>query len=324
MLNKINGFVWELCAVQDTFVYLVDEREKKCRLKRATGFFSDFNMEGKFKNYILDQIYETKKIIILDDFRLENFSIGNNKQILHLLIFPLMCEDKLLGIVGTAFTKSGSSLEDSELSLLQQFTDLAGIVLGKTLSEYLFRAVIRTQKKEIKGLEQIEGKYAQMFYMSPDAIGFINLDGTFVEVNHSFTLITGFSKEEAIGKTLKDLGIWFNIADRKKILKLLYCSDEVENIEVPICKKGGEIVHAQILARRVTLNQKPYYIVVGRNISKQVTAEAERIQQEDTIKHMAYFDPLTDIPNRNNLYEKLAKELGQAKIGRTSGVVFFD
>ncbi|MDD4321771.1 MAG: EAL domain-containing protein [Acidaminococcaceae bacterium] len=324
MLNKINGFVWELCAVQDTFVYLVDEREKKYRLKRATGFFLDFNMAGNFKNYILNQIYETKKIVILDDFSLENFSIGTNtpKQISRLLILPLMCDDKLLGVVGTAFTKSGSPLEDKELSLLQQFTDLSGLVLGKILSEYLFRAVIRNQKKEIKSIEQIEGKYAQMFYMSPDAIGLINLDGTFVEVNHSFTLITGFSKEEAVGKTLKDLGIWFNIGDRKKIIKLLYCSDEIEKIEVPICKKDGEIVHTQILARRVTLNQKQYYIVVGRDISKQVAAKAECIQQDDTIKHMAYFDQLTDIPNRNNLYEKLAKELGQAKIGKTSGVVF--
>jgi len=324
MLNKINGFVWELCAVQDTFVYLVDAREKKCRLKLATGFFLDFNMESNFKNYILDQIYETRKFLILDDFSLENFRIGNNtpKQISRLLILPLICDDRLLGIVGTASTKSGSPLEDKELSLLQQFTDLSGVVLGKTLSEYPFRALIRHQKKEIKSLEQMEGKYAQMFYMSPDAIVLINIDGTFVEVNHSFTLITGFSKDEAVGKTLKDLGIWFNIADRKKILNLLYCSDEIEKIEIPICKKDGKIVHTQILARRVTLNQKPYYIVVGRDISKQVAAKAERIQQEDTIKHMAYFDQLTDIPNRNNLYEKLAKELGQAKIGKTSGVVF--
>jgi len=81
-------------------------------------------------------------------------------------------------------------------------------------------------------------------------------------------------------------------------------------------------VQTQVLARRVNLNKKPYYIVVGRDISSQVAAEGKRIEQVETIKHMAYFDPLTDIPNRNNLHGWLAKELEKIKTGKTKGVVF--
>ena len=81
-------------------------------------------------------------------------------------------------------------------------------------------------------------------------------------------------------------------------------------------------MQTQVLARRVNLNKKPYYIVVGRDISSQVAAEGKRIEQVETIKHMAYFDPLTDIPNRNNLHGWLAKELEKSKNGKTEGVIF--
>jgi len=324
MLSKISGAVWELCAVKDIFVYFVNEEKKTCTLKIGTGIFHNFVMNVDFETHILEQIYATKRMVVLDNSSLENLCLDNHtlNQISSLIILPLMYEDKLLGLVGTAFTKAGDSVENKELSLLQQFTDLSGIAFGKTLEEYNLRALIRKQKKEIRGLEQTEDKYAQMFYMSPDAIVLMNQDGSVAEVNNSFTLITGFLREEVIGKTLKDLGIWFNIADRKKILKLLDYPDEIKKIEIPIYKKNGQVVYTQVLARRVNLNKKSYYIVVGRDISNQVAAEDERIQQIETIRHMAYFDPLTDIPNRNNLHEWLAKELSQTKTGKKNGVIF--
>ncbi|MEA5092044.1 hypothetical protein SDC9_12836 [bioreactor metagenome] len=324
MLSKISGAVWELSAVEDIFVYFVNEGKKTCTLKMSTGIFTNFKMTSSFEKNILEQLYAIKRMVILDNPSFKNLCLDTSilNQISCLIILPLMYEDKLLGLVGTAFKKSGDAVENKELSLLQEFIDLAGISLGKILEEYNLQKIIRNQKKEIKGLEQTEDKYAQMFYMSPDAIALMHADGTFVEVNHSFTLITGFSKEEAIGKTLKDLGVWFNIADRKRILKLLSSPDEIEKIEVPIYKKNGQIVHTQVLARRVNLNKKPYYIVVGRDISNQVEAENKRMEQVETIKHMAYFDPLTDIPNRNNLHGWLAKELEKIKTGKTKGVVF--
>jgi len=243
MLSKISCAVWELSAVEDIFICFVNEGKKACTLKMSTGIFANFRMTSRFEKNILEQLYATKRMVILDNPSFKNLCLDTSilNQISCLIILPLMYEDKLLGLVGTAFKKSGDAVENKELSLLQEFTDLAGISLGKIIEGYNLQKIIRNQKKEIKGLEQTEDKYAQMFYMSPDAIVLMHTDGTFVEVNHSFTLITGFSKEEAIGKTLKDLGVRFNIADRKRILKLLSSHDEIEKIEVPIYKKMAKL-----------------------------------------------------------------------------------
>jgi hypothetical protein len=99
MLNKIKGVVWELCGVQDVFVYFINEDKKTCTLKIGTGIFANFKLDGILKKYILGQVYENKKIFILDSFSLENLCINNTlKQVACLLILPLMYEDKLFGL----------------------------------------------------------------------------------------------------------------------------------------------------------------------------------------------------------------------------------
>ncbi|NLU44337.1 MAG: PAS domain S-box protein, partial [Acholeplasmataceae bacterium] len=60
-----------------------------------------------------------------------------------------------------------------------------------------------------------------IFYMSPNAIALLKADETFAEVNPSFTLMSGFTKEEAIGKSVADLGGWVHLEDRQKILQML-------------------------------------------------------------------------------------------------------
>ena len=152
MFSKISGAVWELCAVEDVFVCFVNDGKKNCTLKIGTGIFTKFSMTAKFEKNILEQIYATKRMVIFDSPGLKNLCLDTSilNQIACLIILPLMYEDKLLGLVGTAFKKSGDAVENKELSLLQQFTDLAGISLGKILEEYNLQKVIRSQKKEIK------------------------------------------------------------------------------------------------------------------------------------------------------------------------------
>lgn len=81
--------------------------------------------------------------------------------------------------------------------------------------------LISDYEKEIKCLKQSVEKYFHIFYMSPNAIALLKADETFAEVNPSFTLMSGFTKEEAIGKSVADLGGWVHLEDRQKILQML-------------------------------------------------------------------------------------------------------
>jgi diguanylate cyclase (GGDEF)-like protein/PAS domain S-box-containing protein len=155
--------------------------------------------------------------------------------------------------------------------------------MDRSIGKFGLQKLIGNYETEVKILKQTVEKYFRIFYMSPNAVGLVREDGTFAEINPSFTLITGFAKEETLGKTMQDLGVWFNINDREKILKMLAGSNKVQKIELPLYKKNGEIIHAQLLLRKVFLHEHFFYMVVGQDISKQVAIEAMQRKQEEEL-----------------------------------------
>ena len=138
-------------------------------------------------------------------------------------------------------------------------------------------------EQEIKCLRQSVEKYFHIFYMSPNAIALLKADETFAEVNPSFTLISGFTKEEAIGKTVADLGGWVNLEDREKILQMLSQSNEIHTIELPFYKKNAEIIQAQLIVQKGILHDKICYLAIVRDISMQVAAKVLQKKQEEAL-----------------------------------------
>ena len=143
--------------------------------------------------------------------------------------------------------------------------------------------LISDYEKEIKCLRQSVEKYFHIFYMSPNAIALLNADETFVEINPSFTSISGFTKEETIGKSLTDLGGWVHLADRRKILQMLAGNDKIHKIELPFYKKNGEILYAQLIVKKGILREQVFYLTIVRDISMQAAAKALQRKQEEAL-----------------------------------------
>lgn len=145
-----------------------------------------------------------------------------------------------------------------------------------------------------------EKKFSQAFHLSPDIMTITRMDGTYVEVNEGFVRISGFSKEEAIGKKPTDLGLWQNQWERDYIVESQKSHREIRNMEVPFRCKDGQIVYGQLSACILSLDGEACYMVVVRDITVQVQAEKERQQQEKIL-----------LANRN----KLSLAVGLAKLG---------
>jgi PAS domain S-box-containing protein len=80
-----------------------------------------------------------------------------------------------------------------------------------------------------------------VFHSNPIAIAIIALeDGLIVDVNDSFLRLTGFAREEAIGKTTRDLGLWKTNEQRLAFVETLKTQRIIENIEAVVPIKSGE------------------------------------------------------------------------------------
>jgi len=93
---------------------------------------------------------------------------------------------------------------------------------------------------QLEAVESSSQKFKAVFESSPITVALTSLpDGTFTEVNQAFIDMFGYSREEALGKTTLELGIWQHEADRSRYLHILREHGHVHNFEVDMCRKGG-------------------------------------------------------------------------------------
>lgn len=99
---------------------------------------------------------------------------------------------------------------------------------------------IDTQKKIENKLEVSEERYRRLFETARDGILILNSDtGEITDVNPFLEELTGYTKEEFIGKKLWDFGVFKNITTTKEIFKILQDTGYVRYENLPLETKDG-------------------------------------------------------------------------------------
>lgn len=112
---------------------------------------------------------------------------------------------------------------------------------GRILSNMIIRDISERKKSE-EALRLSEEKFSKAFYcnQAPMAISRLN-DGVLIDTNRSYAEVLGFNREEMIGRSASELGIWVDPKDRQGMLKQLSEHGYISNYESEHRKKSGEI-----------------------------------------------------------------------------------
>ena len=168
-------------------------------------------------------------------------------------------------------------------------------------------------------LRASEARYHTVFQTSPDAITISRLsDGVIVDVNQASLDITGFKREEVIGKTTMELHIWNNSRDRVKLVKALRSDSRCRDFEAQFRRKDGIAFWARLWVSFIEIDGAPCILSFAQDISASKAAEQE-------IKDLAFYDPLTGLANRRLLSERLSQSvLMGGRSHRRRAVLFID
>ena len=137
-------------------------------------------------------------------------------------------------------------------------------------------------------------------------------DATIIDVNESFTRITGYSREEAVGQTPRILSSGrhdrnFYAAMWSALTEQGHWSGEVWNR-----RKRGE-VFAELLtisAVRNAAGNTQHYVALFSDITLSK-------EHQNRLEHIAHFDALTNLPNRVLLADRLQQAMAQAQQATT-------
>ncbi|MGB6192908.1 MAG: EAL domain-containing protein [Terracidiphilus sp.] len=168
-----------------------------------------------------------------------------------------------------------------------------------------------------QALENREEGYRNAFNTFPQAVLIARTrDGRIVDVNPEFLTLTGFEREEVLGHTSVELGLWATPDDRKRLGEALDQSEGCRDIELRMRRKNGELFWAELSAASTEIEDEPCILSFIRDIS---VAKAE----EDEIKNLAFYDTLTGLPNRRLLWERLRQALVVSVRNHTKHALLF-
>ncbi len=132
-----------------------------------------------------------------------------------------------------------------------------------------------------EALARSEEKFHKAFRSSPDWIVISTLeDGFYLDVNEAFLETTGYRREEVIGRTSIELGIWADPEQRKEMVKILHEQEKVRNLEATFRMKSGEIRYVLWSAEVIDYGDEKCLIAVTRDITSRKRAEEERLEKE--------------------------------------------
>jgi len=154
---------------------------------------------------------------------------------------------------------------------------------------------------------------------SADAITSRTLDGTLLTWNKGAEKVYGYAAGEAIGRNYLMLFPEASEAEVAEINARLLRGESIFDMESVRKRKDGSLVH-------VSMNVAPLFekgrVVRICSIARDITARKDAEQQ---IRRMAHFDPLTGLPNRILLIDRLEQALAVSQRNHSrTGVMFLD
>lgn len=173
-----------------------------------------------------------------------------------------------------------------------------------------------------RALRESEEKFRLTFTSNPDAININRLDdGLFVDANAGFSQLTGYTRNEVIGRTSVEIDLWDNPRDRQRLVDQLREKGFCDNFEAQFRRKGGEVGTGLMSARIIPLQGVPHIVSITRDISirKQVESERERLLRaiEQANELVVITDATGIISYVNPAFERITGYSSADAVGQT-------
>ncbi len=168
-------------------------------------------------------------------------------------------------------------------------------------------------------LRQSELKFATAFASSPVAASIVTVeDGRILAVNDNFQRDFGWVRTAMEGHPVKEVGLWLDLQLRQQWTEMLRRQGRTLNFETVWRHRNGELRNVSIAGELIELDGVPCVLAYTTDITARKAAEKQ-------IQRLAFFDPLTHLPNRRLLMDRLEQAMAAcARHQRLGALLFID
>ena len=197
--------------------------------------------------------------------------------------------------------------------------ELRGFPFGAGLALHL--RDVSSRRHDQQHLRLLEGSIARLndIVIITEAAPFGAPGPRIVFVNEAFEHRTGYTRDEVIGQSPRFLQ--GPDTDRGQLDRIRAALEQWERVRVDLVNytKAGEPYWVDLDVSPVwdDTRRLTHWVAVGRDIT-------ERKRDEEKIQYLAFYDPLTQLPNRQMLLDRLHEAVGESGHAREGALMFID
>jgi PAS domain S-box-containing protein len=262
--------------------FLRESRFNQSLINSSPTFFVAISPEGKtlmMNPYMLKALgYEAEEVIGKD--YIVTFVPNEDRKELQKVFIQLTAELKPTHSRNRIITKFGQIIDVEWHG--------AFVTKGTDIDFFFGVGIDITQQNNIEeSLRLSEEKFSAAFYSSPVAKSITNPeDGTFIDCNDALTKLVGYRRDELIGFSSVELGIWINTSERQKFVESLKSTGSIRNQEISYRRKDGAVIITKISGELITYNNKKHLLAVFEDITERRKAESELQQSERKYRNL--------------------------------------
>lgn len=234
----------------------------------------------------IELLYQFAYLAECNDAMARMYGYDNADQILGARLGDIMPKSKPKNIdYLRALHASGYNLNDVESSELDRYgnakvmlNSLSAIVeKGMIVRAWGTQRDITCQKQAEEALRASEERFAKAFRASPDGLVISRISDTVVlEVNDSFVSMSGYARDEIIGNSALQIGLYADPSSSERALKILREQHFVRDVELTVRRKSGEVRWILLSAEPMDLRGERCLLTISRDITERKHAEEER------------------------------------------------
>src|SRR5262249_37918217 len=119
--------------------------------------------------------------------------------------------------------------------------------------------------------------FRKAFQVSPVPLGLCTLgEGRFLEANESLLQLLERHRDEVVGCTDLELGLWADLADRQRVFGLVAGHSAVQDVECRLRTKSGALREALVSLQRMEPHQDSCLLFVSHDMTERVKVESQR------------------------------------------------
>lgn len=174
---------------------------------------------------------------------------------------------------------------------------IAYVAMGTTATVLIVAGVLTLAWSRLaaaKELRQSEERFRLVFQESPGLFAMTRVsDGLHYDVNEQWQKVLGYSRQDVVGRTAAEIGIWADVDDRRRLMAALANTPSLRNFEARLKAKNGKTVQVLIAVEKVIVEGDERLLIVAQEITELKKVEDALRASERQLR--AIFDNMQDI-----------------------------